>query len=81
MTAINPARLKIQCADLVISYSNPVSFISGLHDLLGFYATRIRHTGLKRLPLTLQTYQVPLPVLRALETEINPKLNTVESSI
>ena len=79
MTAINPARLKIQCADLVNSYSNPESFISGLHDLLGFYATRVRHTGLKRLPLTLQTYQVPLPVLRALETEINPILNTQPS--
>ena len=76
MTAINPARLKIQCADLVKSFSNPDAFITGLHDLFGFYASRVRHTGLKRIPLTLQTYQIPLPVFRALETELDLDLNT-----
>lgn len=76
MTAINPARLKIQCADLVKSFGNPDVFIPQLHDLFGFYASRVRHTGIKRIPLTLQTYQVPPPVFRALETEIDPDLNT-----
>ena len=70
MTAINPARLKIQCAELSENYSNPAKFIPGLHDLLGFYAARIRQTSLSRIPLTLQAYQVPAPVLRALVIEL-----------
>lgn len=75
MTAINPARLKIQCAELCENYSTPKKFISGLHDLLGFYAARIRQTSLARTPLSLQTYQVPAPVLRALITELEMYLS------
>lgn len=74
MTAINPTRLKIQSAELSEYYSNPAKFISGLHDLLGFYAARIRQTYLSRTPLTLQTYQVPAPVLRALVNELEGSL-------
>lgn len=74
MTAINPARLKIQCASLVEKYSNPGGFVSGLHDLLGFYASRIRQTSLARTNLTMQAYQVPAPVLRALENELDEML-------
>jgi len=74
MTAINPARLKIQCAELSENYSNPAKFIPGLHDLLGFYAARIRQTSLSRTPLTLQAYQVPAPVLRALVIELEDNL-------
>jgi hypothetical protein len=79
MTAINPARLKIQCAKLADSYQDPTKFIPGLHDLLGFYASRIRRTALNRTPLTLQTYQVAPPVLRALEGELDHLLNTQPS--
>jgi len=74
MTAINPARLKIQCAELSENYSDPAKFLSGLHDLLGFYAARIRQTDLSRTPLTLQAYQVPAPVLRALVNELEDYL-------
>ena len=79
MTAINPARLRIQCVKLADSYHNPTKFISGLHDLLGFYSSRIRRTALSRTPLTLQTYQVAPPVLRALEGELDELLNTEPS--
>jgi len=74
MTSINPARLKIQCAELSENHSNPAKFIPGLHDLLGFYAARIRQTSLSRTPLTLQAYQVPAPVLRALVIELEEYL-------
>lgn len=74
MTAINPARLKIQCAELSKNYSSPAIFIPGLHDLLGFYAARIRQTSLSNTPLTLQAYQVPAPVLRALVIELEEYL-------
>jgi hypothetical protein len=75
MTAINPARLKIQCADLCGYFSDPEKFISGLHDLLGFYAAHIRQTSLARTPLTLRTYQVPAPILWALINELEDLLN------
>ncbi len=75
MTAINPARLKIQCADLCENFSYPEKFLSGLHDLLAFYAARIRQTSLTRTPLTMQTYQVPSPVLWALINELEDLLN------
>ncbi len=74
MTAINPARLKIQCAELSENFSHPAKFIPALHDLLGFYAARIRQTSLSRTPLTLQTYQVPAPVQRALISELEDYL-------
>jgi hypothetical protein len=79
MTAINPARLRIQCAKLADLYHDPAKFIPGLHDLLGFYASRIRKTALNRTPLTLQTYQVAPPVLRALEGEMDLLVNTEPS--
>ena len=79
MTAINPARLRIQCVKLAGSYHDPAKFIPGLHDLLGFYASRVRKTALNRTPLTLQTYQVAPPVLRALEGELDELVNTQPS--
>jgi len=74
MTAINPARLKIQCAELSEHYSDPAQFIPRLHDLFGFYAARIRQTSLSRTPLTLQSYQIPAPVQRALLIELEEYL-------
>ena len=70
MTAINPARLKIQCGELGEFFLNPPQFISGFHDLLAFYGARIRQTRLSQTPSTLHFYQVPAPVLRALELEL-----------
>ena len=75
MTAINPAKLKIQCAGLSEYYAEPARFVAGLHDLLTFYAARIRQTSLSRTPLSLQAYQVPAPVLRALKIELEEYLN------
>lgn len=75
MTAINPARLKIQSARLAESFQNLEQFIAELHELLFFYAARIRQTTLSRTPLELQAYQVPAPVLRALELELADPVN------
>ena len=75
MTAINPARLKIQCAKLSEYYSDPDSFIPGLYDLLDFYALRVRQKGISQPSLPLQSYQVPPPVLRALGRELREPLN------
>lgn len=70
MTAINPARLKLQTAELGQLIDQPDQFIVRLHDLLNFYSGRVRQTHLSRAPLRLQTYQVPEPVLQAMELEI-----------
>jgi hypothetical protein len=74
MTAINPARLKIQAADTAALLEEPAQLISALHNLLNFYGSRIRHTSLSKTPLTLRTYQAPAPVLRALEIEFKAQL-------
>ncbi len=79
MTAINPARLKIQCVELSELYSDPEQFIRGLHELFDFYAIRVRKSGIARNPLLLQSYQVSPPVMRALELELIDPLNTQPS--
>lgn len=75
MTAINPARLKIQAAEIAALLEEPQRLISRLHDLLAFYGDRIRQTSLSKTPLSLQTYQAPAPVLRALEIELKDQLD------
>jgi hypothetical protein len=70
MTAINPARLKIQCAELGNSFRKPIHLISELHNLLGFYSSRIRQSNLSNSSSKLSSYQVPGPVFKALELEL-----------
>lgn len=74
MTAINPARLKMQTAELGELIDQPDRFTAGLHELLSYYSARIRQTSLSRTPLTLQTYQAPEPVILAIESEIAERL-------
>ena len=79
MTAINPARLKIQCVELSERYSDPDKFIQDLHELFDFYAVRVRKNEITRTSLLLQSYQVSPPVMRALELELITPLNTQPS--
>jgi len=76
MTAINPARLKVQAAELSAHFYDPDTFLSKLHTLLDFYAVRIRKTSISRPSLILRSYQVAPPVLRAVERELKEALNT-----
>jgi hypothetical protein len=75
MTAINPARLKIQSAELAESFRNPTHLISELHNLLGFYSSRTRQSNLANSSLKLSSYQVPGPVIKALEQELGALLD------
>ena len=70
MTAINPAKLKIQCLKLAESFLDPEGFTSRLHELLTFYTARVRQSKLTHTSEKLQAYQVPPPVLRGLELEL-----------
>ena len=76
MTAINPTKLKIQSAELGDTFHDIPGFISGMHDLLTFYSDRVRQPDLSKTSLSLKTYQVPAPVLRALELELSTFLET-----
>jgi hypothetical protein len=78
MTAINPARLRIQSVELSEKYSAPEAFVRELHDILDFYAVRVRKNKITQTPL-LQSHQVALPVLRAIEAELKDPLNTQPS--
>ena len=74
MPAINPARLKIRCTEIGEYFSDPQQFVAKLHDLLNFYADRIRRPGEAGAPPPLlPAYHVPAPVLRHLEREITPR--------
>jgi hypothetical protein len=74
MTAINPAKLKVQADELGTLLKKPELFIPALHDLLTFYSARVRQTSLAQTPLTLQSYQTPSPVLRVLEIEFKERI-------
>ncbi|MCJ7717839.1 MAG: hypothetical protein MUO54_15145 [Anaerolineales bacterium] len=76
MTAINPARLRIQSVELSEKFSDPEVFVRELHDVLDFYAVRVRKNKITRTPLLLQSYQAAPPVLRAVEAELKDPLNT-----
>jgi len=79
MTAINPARLRIQSVELSEKYSDPEAFVRELHDILDFYAVRVRKNKITRTPLLLQSHQVAPPVLRAIEAELKNPINTQPS--
>jgi len=73
MPAIQPARLKQQAALLASHFDNPAVFVRSLHNLLDFYADRVRrpgHTG-KPAPL-IASYRVRPPVLRQIIQELIP---------
>jgi hypothetical protein len=75
MTAINPARLKMQIIDQGDLIDQSDRFVARLHELFAFYSARIKQTSLSRTPLRLQTYQVPRPVIQALENELIERLD------
>ncbi len=73
MPAIQLARLKIQSAELVSRFNNPIGFIRNLHELMDFYADRTRKPGQSRVPTALiKSYNVPRPVLRQIRIDLGP---------
>ena len=72
MPAIQPARLKIQATELVQYATDPDEFCRAYHEFLDFYADRTYRPGQQGEPPPLiQAYQVPQPVLRAVEKEMS----------
>lgn len=74
MPAIQPARLKIQAAELVGSFSQPEQFARLLHSLLDSYADHTHRAGQSGEPASLlQSYNTPPPVLRQVTLELRRK--------
>lgn len=73
MPAIQPARLKLQLAGLLESYTDPAAFCRLLDGLLEFYGDRIYRHGLAGAPPPLlPAYNVSGQVLRQVERELAP---------
>jgi hypothetical protein len=71
MPAIQPARLKIQAAELALGFGDPEAFCRALDILLEYYADRTYRPGLiGEPPPLLPAYNVPTQVLRVLEREL-----------
>ncbi len=73
MPAIQPARLKIQVAELVEQFDNPDIFVKRLNDLLFFYAdrTRVPGRGGRKYSLT-PSYQISKQIFRYIEKALQP---------
>lgn len=72
MPAIQPARLKIQATDLCTNATNPEGFCHAFHEFLDYYSDRTFRPGMVgEPPPLLPAYQVPRPVIRAVEKEIS----------
>jgi hypothetical protein len=73
MPAIQPARLKIQVAQLASLIDQPQAFVRELHTLFDFYADRTYRPGqVGKRAMLVRTYMVPDPVLRQITQEITP---------
>jgi hypothetical protein len=72
MPAIDLARLKTQAARLSEKFSEPEAFVRGLHELFDFYTNRTIRSAQIAQRLSLPTYRTPKPVLRQIESELEP---------
>jgi|WetSurMetagenome_2_1015567.scaffolds.fasta_scaffold262198_1 hypothetical protein len=72
MPAIDLARLKTQAAGLADKFGQPDAFIASLNEILDFYTNRTyRLTQIVRR-YSIPAYQTPRPVLRQIQSELNP---------
>jgi len=79
--AIQPARLKIQAAQLAELFAQPGLYGRGLHKLLDFYADRTYRPGQAgALPTLVQAYNTPPPVLRQVLRALQPQVQTEPDS-
>jgi hypothetical protein len=73
MPAIQLGRLKIQAASLALHITQPAAFISNLEGVLDYYADRTHRPGQSGIPHPLlPAYNVPMPVMRQVVTELAP---------
>jgi hypothetical protein len=75
MPAIQPARLKLQIANLVVKYQTPKVFLAELKDLFDIYSDRTKTTSTGKPRNSLNpSYNVPTQVTKQLERALKPLL-------
>ncbi|HEY3343633.1 MAG TPA: DNA alkylation repair protein [Anaerolineaceae bacterium] len=76
MPAIQPDRLKAQVSLIGDDFMQPARYVGRLHDLLDFYADRIRRPGQlgSRVPI-LPHYNTPIPVIREVQRSLAVQAN------
>jgi len=73
MPAIQPARLRLQAAQLANEFFQPEQYARSLRNLLEFYADYTHRPGQAgEPPPLLKSYNVPAPVLRQVHRELVP---------
>lgn len=73
MPAIHLPRLKAQVQELVAKANDVPAFIRQMHELFYFYSNRAqRHGQSGTPPPVIRWYNLPQPVLRALQAELTP---------
>ena len=72
MPAIDPARLKTQAARLSDKFGDPEAFVQNLNEVLDYYTNRTIRPTQTAQRLSLPTYHTPAPVLRQIQSELNP---------
>jgi len=76
MPAVNPTRLRFQIDSLMAHYSDPAAFHLALNNLFELYANRALRfgdsTGLRPM---MPLYQLPAPVSRQLEVDLERVVN------
>ncbi len=71
MPAVQLSRLKLQAAEVCEAAGNPAAFLRSLHGLFGQYADRTYRAGKSgRPPSLLPHYNIPRPVMRQIQTEL-----------
>ena len=72
MPAIDLARLKTQAARLSDKFGDPEAFVQNLNEVLDYYTNRTIRPTQTAQRLSLPTYHTPAPVLRQIQSELNP---------
>jgi hypothetical protein len=72
MPAIDLARLKTQAARLSDQFGDPDAFVHDLNEVLDYYTNRTIRPTQTAQRLSLPTYHTPAPVLRQIQSELNP---------
>ena len=72
MPAIDLARLKTQAARLSDEFGDPAVFVHDLNEVLDYYTNRTIRSTQTAQRLSLPTYHTPAPVLRQIQSELIP---------
>ena len=82
MPAIHPPRLRQEVGELIQHYADPEKFLRRLRDLFAFYGDQTKRVSQRSLKTTtLQSANVPQPVLRQIVLQLTPYAENVPHAV